>query len=240
MIDFLLEYYRTITFSIEILAAVTGLLLYKKYKCTAAKYFIWFLLIVTIFEIIGGYTKYVRPDQFLSFLIGTKFEKNHWLSTIRWKIGAIMFYVFYFNQILKTPLFKNIIKYAGTFFFVFSIIYIGFHWDAFFYQFFSIISVLGAAVILLCAMLYFIEILNSDNLLAFYKSINFYISAAIFIWWLIITPLSFYSTYFTYEVGKRFFDLDFVFLRNQIYLFTNIIMYLTFIFAFIWCRPEND
>lgn len=224
----------------EFLAAVTGLFYFKKYQDTAAKYFIWFLLVVAISDTIGNYTNYVRPDKFLSFLIDTKFEKNHWWATLYWDIGAIMFYVFYFNRVLKTSLFKYIIRYSGYFFLIFSFIYIAFHWNMFFYQFFTVLELLGSLIILMCAVFYFIEILVSDKILEFYKSINFYISATIFIWWLIITPLSFYNVYFTYEVGKKFFDLDFLFLRFQIYLFANIFMYLTFTFAFIWCRPERD
>lgn len=240
MIDFLLEHYSLLTHLLEFLAAVTGIFYYKKYRNTTAKYFIWFLLFIAISDTLCYYPAYVRPDEPLSFLIGTKFEKNHWWATLYWKIGAIVFYTFYFYKVLKTPLYKNIIKYSGSLFLVFSLIYIGFHWDTFFYQFFPTIRVFGAVIILLCAVFYFIEILLSDKILEFYKSINFYISATIFVWWLIITPLSFYSVYYTYEVGKSFFDLDFAFLRKQIYLFTNIFMYLTFTFAFIWCKPENN
>jgi hypothetical protein len=225
---------------VEFLAAVTGLFFYKKYQDTAAKFFIWFLLIIAISDSLGNYVFYVRPGKVLSFLIGTKIEKNHWWYTIFWQIGAIIFYAFYFYRVLKTLLFKKIIKYVGTFFFLFSLVYIAFHWDKFFYQFFTGLELLGAVIILMCAVFYFIEILVSDKILEFYKSINFYISATIFFWWIIITPLSFYGVYYTYEVGKRFFDLDFVFLRFQIYLFANIFMYLTFTFAFIWCRPEID
>jgi hypothetical protein len=229
-----------LTYSLEYLAAVTGIFYYKKYQDTATKYFIWFLLIVAISDTSCFYTFYVRPNEALDFLVGTKIEKNHWWVTIYWKVGAILFYTFYFYRVLKKTYFKNILKYAACIFFMFSAIYIALHWEAFFNQFFPIISVLGALIILLCAVFYFIEILISDKILDFYKSINFYISATIFVWWLIITPLSFYGAYYAYDVGKGHFDLDFASLRKQIYLFTNMFMYLTFTFAFIWCRPENE
>ena len=240
MIDFLLNHYPLLTYSLEFLAAVTGVFYYKKYNTTAAKYFIWFLIIVAISDPLNYYTHYVRPDKILNFLIGTKFEKNHWWSTLYWDIGAIFFYTFYFQKVLKTNILKRIIKYTGYIFLVFAIIHIGFNWDRFFYEFFTVFDVLGAIIILMCSIFYFIEILMSDKILEFYNHLNFYISATIFIWWLIITPLSFYSVYYTYEVGKNFFDLDFVHLRRQIYLFSNIFMYLTFTFAFIWCKPENN
>ena len=240
MIDFLLDHYSFITHAVEFMAAITGIFYYKKYKNSVAKYFIFFLLFVAICDSLNFYTRYVRPNEALSFLIGTKFQKNHWFSTLYWDIGAIVFYAFYFYRILKKQIFKNIIKYSGYLFFVFSLYYIGLHWETFFYQFFTVFDVLGAIIICMCSVFYFIEILESDKILEFYKSINFYISAAIFIWWLIITPLTFYDVYYTYEIGNPNRDYNFYYLRRQFFLFSNILMYSTFTFALIWCRPEKE
>lgn len=240
MIDFLLKHYSLLTHGLEFLAAITGLLYFKKYQNVTAKYFIVFLLLVAIFDTASGYVYYVRPERIFSFLIGTKFQKNHWFSTLYWDIGATLFYAFYFCKILKTKYFKGIIKYSGFAFGIFSIVLIMLNWELFFVQFFTSLNVFGSIIILMCSIFYFIEILLTDKILLFYKSINFYISVTIFIWWLIITPLSFYDVYFTYEVGKDFFDLDFATLRRQIFLFANIFMYSTFTFAFIWCKPQND
>lgn len=234
MNEFLLEYKNTITFSVEILAAVTGLLLYKKYKLTAAKYFIWFLVYLTVCDFLGSnYIKHINNDGLLKFLDDTVFERNFWWSTIFWKVGAILFFAFYYYKILESNVFKNVIKYSGYCFFIFSITYIIFNWDDYFIRFFPIISILGAFIIFLCTIFYFIEILQSDEILTFYKSLNFYISAAIFVWWLIITPLVFYDIY------NSHYDWNFIFLKWQIYLFANIVMYSTFTFALIWCRPQK-
>ncbi|GAL73157.1 hypothetical protein [Jejuia pallidilutea] len=124
MSNFLLDNYHLITYSLEFLAAVTGLFFYKKYKNTAAKYFIYFLWFIAISDTLCYYTQYVKPDRFLSFLIGTKFEKNHWWSNLYWVIGAIMFFSFYYRKILKTELHKRMIKVASYGFFAFSLIYI--------------------------------------------------------------------------------------------------------------------
>ncbi|WP_246067715.1 hypothetical protein [Changchengzhania lutea] len=224
----------------EFLAAVTGIFCYKKYKDTAAKYFIYFLIIIAFSDSFNYYAFYVNPNKALSFLIGTRFEKNHWWTTLYWKIGAIMFFAFYYRKILLSKVFKNIIKYASYGFLSISAIYILFYFDEFFYKFFPIISVLGAVIVFLCTVFYFLEILQSDDILTFYRSLNFYISVAIFIWWLIITPLVFYNIYFTYEIGNPNRDWNFVLLRRQIYLFSNIFMYLTFTYALIWCQPESN
>ncbi|GAA4237754.1 hypothetical protein GCM10022291_25590 [Postechiella marina] len=234
MNEFLLEYYNNITFSVEILAAVTGLILYKKYKLTAAKYFIWFLVYLSICDFSNSYVHYIYNDGFFSFLKDTVFVWNYWWATLYWDIAAIIFFAFYYFRILKKNTFKIIIKVSAIIFLLFSIIYIILNWDAYFVSFFPIISILGAIIIFFCSVFYFIEILLSDKILTFYKSLNFYISVAIFIWWLISTPLVFYDVYNSSK------DWNFIFLKWQIYLFANIVMYSTFTFALIFCKPEHD
>ncbi|WP_298344379.1 hypothetical protein [uncultured Algibacter sp.] len=234
MNDFLLEYKNTITISVEILAAVTGLLLYTRYRSTAAKYFIWFLVFLFFCDFLGSYSKYIRNDSFLNFLEGTPLEQNYWFFTLFWKIGAPVFFSFYYFKILSNKTSKKLVRYGGILFLLFSVSYIILNWEAYFNTFFPIISVLGAIIIFLCSVFYFIEILQSEKILIFYKSLNFYISAAIFIWWLIVTPIVFYDIYMSNS------DWNFIFLRWQIYLFANILMYSTFTFALIWCRPQKD
>lgn len=216
------------------MAAVTGFILYKKYKHTAAKFFIYFLIYTVLCELISTYSHYVKDNGLFSFLDGTPFEKNYWLSTLTWFVGAIIFYVFYYNKILKLKRDQAIVKYSGIIFFIFSILYIIFHFQEFFVCFFPFISVLGAIVILLCTVLYFTQILRSEKILTFYKSLNFYISSTILIWWLIVTPLTFYDVYF----GLR--DFSFVVLKWKVYLLSNIFMYSMFTFALIFSNPEND
>ncbi|WP_298500132.1 hypothetical protein [uncultured Algibacter sp.] len=235
MNDFLLEYKNTITFSVEILASVTGLLLYKKYKSTDVKFFIWFLVYLTVCDTLGNYTEYIHDGGILNFLEGSIIDQSYcyWWYTTFWKIGAIMFFAFYYRKILEKKLFKKIIQICSYIFLTFSIIFIVLNWDDFFNKFFPAISVLGAVIIFLCTVFYFIEILQSEKILTFYKSINFYVSTAIFIWWLVVTPLVFYDIYMSNA------DWNFIFLRWQIYLFVNILMYSTFTFALIFCKPEK-
>lgn len=241
MEEFLLENYFTLTKVIEVIAVLTAILLYNKYKNTLIKYFICFLVFTLFCELIGSYTYYVREEKFLHFLIGTKFEKNHWLFTISWDIGAILFFSFYYQKILKSNLFKSIIKLLTIGFIFFSIIHIFLNWDIFFNELFNSIFIFGMIIILTCSVFYFIQTLQSDDILVFYKLMSFYISFVIFVWWLIITPVTFYDVYFYYEVGlSNSRDINYQILRNEIFLIANIFMYSTFTFALIWCKPEND
>ncbi|MFV0566328.1 MAG: hypothetical protein ACK5NB_10910, partial [Flavobacteriaceae bacterium] len=175
---------------------------------------------------------------FFEFLIDTPFEKNYWWSTLYWKIGAILFLGCYYQLILTNKWFKRILKYALLAFVGFSVVYILRNWNTFFNSFFPAISVFGSVIVFLCSVFYFVEILQSDKLLTFYTSFNFYVSVAIFMWWLIITPIVFYDIYGNYNVEEGVRDLKYLKIRMFIYLFSNICMYLTFTFALIFCRPK--
>jgi len=233
MEEFLRANYYYLTHGVEILAAVTGLLFYKKFKNTNIKYFIFFIVSIALAELLALYTFYIPNDGAFSFLKGTVFQTNIWWYTIFWKIAAIVFYIFYFIKIIKTKRFLRLLKYLLYVFPSFSVLYIIFNWNDFFIRPFPVINIFGAIIIFMCAIFYFFEVLQSESILTFYKSYNFYIAATIFMWWLIITPLVFYDIYF------RYVDWSFIFLQWEIYLFANILMYLTFTFALIWCKPEN-
>lgn len=240
MQDFLLNNYTLLTYSVETMAALTGIFLFRRYRNSEAKYFIYFLVYLTIGDFAHMYTWLVYPDKLLSFLLGSLIEKNYWWSTLFWRIGAIMFFAFYYHKILKTQSFKKVIKYTSTGFISFSFGYILLNWKAFFISYFPIISILGATIVFLCTVFYFIETLQSDRVLTFYKSLNFYISVGIFIWWLIITPLVFYDHYTAYEVLVYERDWDYIKLRRLLYLSVNIFMYSTFTFSLIFCKPEIE
>jgi hypothetical protein len=238
--ELLLNNYIILTHSVEAMAALTGVLLFGRYKNSVAKYFIYFLIYLTIGDILNWYTLYVHNDGVLSFLVDSLIEKNYWWSTLFWNIGAIMFFAFYYRKILRNESFITTVKLASYSFLTFSVIYILFHWKAFFTSYFPIISILGAIIVFLSTVFYFIETLQSDKILSFYKSVNFYISVSIFIWWLIITPIVFYDNYTTYEVGVYQRDWDYIKLRRLIYISANIVMYSTFTFALIFCKPEIE
>lgn len=233
MNNFLRENYYLITHTVEFLAVFSGIFYFKKFKNSNTKYFIYFLAYIFICEILARYVHFIK-DGFLNFLHDSKFSYNYWWSTLFWGIGAIAFYAFYFEKILSRKDFKKIIKWSRFLFVIFSILYILINWERYFTGYFPIISILGALIILLGCVFYFIEILQSDKILSFYKSINFYITSTIFIWWLIITPLVFFDIY------NFNLDQNFIFLKWQIYLFLNVFMYATFTFALIFCKPNKE
>ena len=233
-IDFINNNSSNIYLFLEILAAVTGLILYKKYKNTIAKYFIHFLVYTVIIVIIGRYSHLVRGEGILNFLEGTLLEKNYWWFTIFWEIAAGIFFGWYYSKILYKQLYKKLLRVSVVIFIVISIFAILLNIDLFFTGSISIIEISGAIIILQCASYYFIEILQSDRVLTFYKSLNFYISCAILILWLIQTPLTFFQSYF------RLADMEYVNLRGYINLLVISFMYIVYTVGLIVSKPEYD
>lgn len=238
MDEFLKQNYAFITHSVEIIAAITGLFCYRKYKSTNAKYFIWFLVYVAIIDLIGSYPRYAANYEFLNdlklFLEDTYFRKNYWFYAIFWIFGSALFYGLYFREIIDNRTYKTIIKYAVI---VFTLSYIGyyiFNWEMLFKERNGLLNVFGTMVILLAVCLYLVELLLSDNILKINTSLNFYLAATLILWYLIVTPLSFYNEYFSSA------DWNFVILKYQIFLLANVCMYLTFTFALIYCKPAHD
>lgn len=221
----------------EGIAALTGLICYRKYRKTYQKYFIWFLVYVILMDFIGSYTIYLANYEFLNSvkqaLKGTLLEKNYWVFTFFWSIGSALFFAFYYLKIIRNKHYRRIIIFTTSTFFLCSIVYILLNINAFFKSAIPFIKVFGALVIFTCVVFYFIELLKSDKVLSFYKSLNFYISSTIFIWWLVTTPVVFFEIYFSSS------DWSFVFLRSKIFLFMDIFMYLTFSFALLWSKPKN-
>lgn len=226
--------YLHLTLATEILAAVTGLILYKKYKSSAAKFFIWFLVYIVFVDFIGTYPNYYDKIEFIKPLRNTLIRYNYWWYSIFFILGSMCFFLFYYFKIFKKNLSKSISIIVGSLTILTSIIYIIINVNQFFISFLPIVSVLASFSILAFTTLYFVEVLQSERILKFYKSINFYVSAAIFFWWLITTPVVFYGVYNSDE------DWNFVFLKWQIFLFANIFMYTTFTIGLIVSEPELD
>lgn len=238
MIEFLLENKSFLIKGFEIMAAVIGILYYNKYKNTAAKYFIYILVYLSLLELIGAYTVYISKYEFLReveiFLKDTVFERNRWWYTLFWTIGAIILFSRYYQKILKKDSFLKFLKWSTNTFIVISFVIIITDSARFFKGTFPTISVLGAIIIMQCAVFYFFEILQSEKVLTFYKSLNFYISTSILIFWLISTPLIFFSKYYTVK------DLEYVNLRKLIILAAIGFMYTTFAIGLIVSKPEYD
>ena len=234
MDEFLKNNYSLLTKAVEIMAAITGLLVYKKFKNGYTKYFIWFLCAIPFIEFFGGYPRRFKNLGIFHLIEGTILERNYWWYTLFWTMGSALFYSWYLEKSMVNKIYPILLRVSRYVFFGVSILVIVTNIDDFFIYNLNPIVLGGTALIILSSFLYFLEILTSDKILDFYRSINFYISATLFIWFLITSTVLFFDKYF------NDMDWNYVLLKWQVFLISNILMYSIFTFALLWSKPEKN
>ncbi|MEM5538276.1 hypothetical protein [Olleya sp. AS48] len=233
MEEFLKDNYSILTKFFILVAVVSGLVTYKKHKGTPATFFVKVLIYFLIVELIGTYSSLYKNFSFLEPIYNSLFRQNYWWYTIAFDIIGIVLFSLLFQKIIPNKLYNKVLKYSTYGFVLFSILYIIYNRDLFFFQFFPVIQITGALIILSCSVFYFIELLLNDKIIKFYKFLYFYIAIAIFIWWIVVTPLTFYDVYMVNG------DWDYILLKWEIYLSLNFIMYISFAIGFLISEPEN-
>lgn len=227
MKEFLLDNYSVITKSVEFIAAISGTVYIKNNKNSVVKIFVYYLWITFFVEVIGEYGRLMRNNYDYDWFIAIKnsvFCENMWLYNIYSYVAIGFIGVFYSNLMLNI-FYKNIIRGALVLFSLFTFIFFTVS-DAFFLKSLPYDFILGTAVICLFVILYFIELMKSDEILNYYKLPSFYISIALLLWYLCVTPLFIFDGYFL-EINA-----EFVIFKYLLLLIINICTYLCFAFGF--------
>ena len=212
--------------------ATIALILISKYKKSHTIYFCYFVIYIFLMEIVAKYPSYIDKFEWLSYLKDTRFNNNYWYYTIFWSVASGFFYSYYFQKVLVTKRFKNILKYSRYGFMLLSVIIIILDFDGLFTINFPYINYLNTALILLASSLFLIEILSLDSVTKFYQSIDFYIASNLLIWIIITTPIYIFFEYYNE------YDMDFVYLIRVIMGFSNIFMYTCFAIGLIVSKPQ--
>ncbi len=233
MEEFFKENYVVLTKLVVFTAFFSGLLTYKKFKGTVIRSFIWFLLAVVLIEFIASYPRMLLKWGRFDLIEGLLIERNYWWYTLSWTTGSALYFSFFFRKVITNKILKTILRIGFMSMIAAVVITLIVDYRDFFSGFPVLIEVVSFLVVIVSTISYFIEILLTDKILSFYKSVSFYISCAILFWWLVNTPLVFF------EVYNSTADWNFIFLKWQIRLFSNVVTYLTFTFALLWCKPQN-
>lgn len=233
MIEFLAKNFNFITYSLEFLAALTGVACLNKYRNSTTRYFIFFLFYIFFIEIIGALLVYA-PNSFpIHLLRSIGVNIINWYNVF-WFFGSILFIMFYFHALLKLEPYKRLVKIIGVLFCIMMLGHFTLYFDVFTTLHPKMYQFLGLSATFICITLYFIEFLQSDSILSIFKTFGFYASIGLLFWWLIITPVIFFDFYNTVA------DWNFVNLKRLIFLFANIFMYTCFTVGLIISKPVND
>lgn len=231
MLKYLTTHFNFVVYFFEVLAILTAIFTFKKFKNTKTKLFIYYLFYVGFVELGAAAITYFKSNILIEFLLKTGIKVIGWFN-IFWLIGSVIFISIYYLNILKIRLFKLILTWLSISFTITSISYLLFNLSdlntahPYLYIFF------GAVVIFTSCVLYFLELLQLDNLIKLTDHFPFYASIALFLWWLVTSPL------FFYEIYNNESDWDFVNLKRRVFLFANIFMYTCFAIGLILSKPQ--
>lgn len=204
----------------ELIAAIIGFVNYSKIKKTHWKYFPFFLFILFCLECYG---------QYLTIY------KNYNTNINLYKLIVIPFLFYYYSFVFYKILIKKrqLIFVLGCFTFTLSIVfeYTILKTSHPFYASLSI-SIVNVFFLIYC-VLYYLELINSDSLIRFYRLMPFWFSTGILVFYLGCLP------YFgLYNVlATKFYDSIFLF-YSWLFVVLNYLMYSFFSIGFIWIKKN--
>lgn len=193
-----------------------GLLTYSKYKHrTALKMFLGFLIYSLLTEVLGGYLGRVLV------------VKNNYVYNT-WNIVAFFFYAYFVLSRLTDIKKRIVVKVLVGIFFIVTFINI-----VFYAGLIKVVlvynSLFAKSLIVIMMIVYFIELMQSDEILNFKKSLFFWICTGVFLYNLTFLPV------FALIKYTSFFGVF-----KYITFGLNIIMHLCFITGFIISKKEYN
>ena len=105
--------------------------------------------------------------------------------------------------------------------------------DVFFKEDSVFTAIAGTLLLLLVNVLFYFDLLKSNQILNLKKQLPIYISVGVLVFYLCVTPIDLFSQYF-----KRVNEL-FVNVKAIIYIIANILMYTTFTIGFLVCAKNK-
>jgi type III secretory pathway component EscS len=212
----------------ELAAALAASFYWLKTKDNKVRPFVWFLWLTVTVETIGLYPLAMQnnyDNKIFIYLKNSVFCRNMWLYNAYSSIGLILVGLFFLRN-LQDQTSKKIIKIVLVVCTAFAIIYY-LTSGQFFKMSLPYDNALQTFAIFIFVLLYFRELMGSEEILAFYKSHVFFISVALLIWNICLTPLFIFDGYY------RAINPEFVAFRTSFLTVSNILLYSCYVFAFL-------
>tara|TARA_R100001369_G_scaffold2966_1_gene9747 strand:+ start:13933 stop:14643 length:711 start_codon:yes stop_codon:yes gene_type:complete len=219
----------------ELMAALSSSYYWVRTKDFRIKPIVWLLWLTVFVETFGLYGYVLQNNYCYDWFLWVKnsvFCRNRWLYNILSLLSVILLGLFFRNH-LHDKISKKIVVIIFVLSSVFSIAYFSIT-NGFFTKSIPYDALIQTLTVFVFVMLYFKELLKSDEILKFYKSYLFYISLGLLLWYLCITPLVIFDAYF-YDVNPSFIEFRGIYL-----LIANILLYSCYTFAFIYSLHHNE
>ncbi|WP_296382855.1 hypothetical protein [Winogradskyella sp.] len=213
---------------LELVAALSGSYYWLKTKDNSVKPFVWYLWFTVFVETLSMYTYLYEyfDTPLINWIENSVFFRNTWLYNIYNFVSLILIGMFVIRNIDNSTS-QKIIKLIIIACSIFSIWFFVLTGEFFIMSIPYDLAVQTFAIFIM-VLLYLRELIQSEQFLDFYKSHVFYISLAIMLWHICLTPLFIFDEYY------RFGNDDFIAFRG-IFLDTfNILLYSCYTFAFLY------
>jgi hypothetical protein len=221
---------------LELLAAITGAYYLKNSKTNDnyQMYFVYFLWLTVLVEVIGSYAPiaYFTNYSYFGFIKETVIRNNVWLYNTFILVG-VFFYINYFIAYMHSIITKKKLFIVAIIYVLSSIINL-YVTDIFFKGTSAYTFIVGTILLLITVFMFYFDLLKTNKIYSLKRFLPFYVSIGVLVFYLCVTPLYAFPKYF-----NALNDL-YVNLRTNILLFANIIMYGTFITGFIVCAKSNS
>ena len=212
---------------LELLAAITGTIFFYKYKYTVLKYFLYLLWFITFIEFFSWFVSSNNINFFL-FFDENGIKYNLWFYNLL-RIVTYSTYFYIYSKSVSTKKFKISIQ----FFWVTYLILIIINWSIiqnFAFEISIIPKIIGSLFVVISVIFYLIELLKSEKIILFHRTILFWMSIGLLLYYSGTIPFSLKWNEYALIPGTHK-----LFLINAILAFT---MYSIFTFGFIWSKKE--
>ncbi|MEZ4859494.1 MAG: hypothetical protein R2781_11860 [Flavobacteriaceae bacterium] len=199
---------------LELTTAIIALVMFKKYKFSNEKYFLYFLWYTFLIEIVG-------------LILGEVILVNNFGVYNTFTITSMLFYFYWYYSILKKPEFKKTVIIFSVIFSIVAFLSLCFEsWKVYH----SYTFVTGAIFLVVLTLFHFYQLLNSNEVLIVKYKLSFWISTALLLFYVGMIPLFFLMQY-TGIVGISY---------QIILLSLNVILYGCYTTGFLWTKKEYN
>ena len=210
---------------VELIAALAGTFYYFKYQHTAVKFLLPILWIITITEFAG---LFLINNNFLIYTDAQGSKYNLWIANLLYVIYYPSLLYIYFKEINNSA-FKVCIQFFTIGYLLVSAI----NWifiQNFMTEWSELPFIVGSLALIITVVFYFVELLKSDKIIIFHRTLLFWVSIALLLFHAGTIPFSIKINGYAHIPGTHHLFL--------ILYVLAILMYLIIAFGFIWSRKE--
>ncbi len=209
----------------ELLASIIGSIYFYKYKHTPVRYLLYLLWYITLTEFTSWYAS---ENDVFGFFDQNGIHYNYWFYNLL-KIVTFSTLFFIYLKSINTKKYQEWIKIFFSIYIIITIV----NWSilqSFIFEMSETPKIVGSIFLIITILFYFIELLKSDKIVTFHKTLLFWISVGLLLFYSGTIPFTLKTNgYATIPGIHELFLIVYI---------LAIIMYLIFTFGFIWSKKE--